>query len=101
MVEMEGCNGKARIDLVDFGRRPVGRELAAWSGRGLRVLRPALLGIDDETRVDVHRLELPDAALLHELALVDRLTPRRPPAGRTGHSDVGAACASGAAIGRH
>ena len=92
---------KARIDLVGLGRRPVGRELAAWSWRGLRVFRPSLLGIDDEARVDVHGLELPDAVLLHELVLVDRLTPERRLAGRPGHADVGAARASGAAVGQH
>ena len=101
MIEVERRNVKARIDLVCLGRRPVGRELAAWSGRGLRVLRPSLLGIDDEARVDVHRLELPDAALLHELVLVDRLAPQRAAAGRAGHADVGAARASGAAVGHH
>ena len=69
--------------------------------RGLRVLRPSFLGIHDEARVDAHCLELPDAALLHELVLVDRLAPQRQAAGGTSHADVGPACAGGAAVGLH
>ena len=101
MIEVERRDVKAGIDLVRLCRRPVGRELAAWSRRGLRVLRPSFLGVDDEARVDVHRLELPDASLLHELVLVDRLAPQRAATGRPRHADLGAARASGAAVGQH
>ena len=111
MIEVERRNVKAGIDLVCLGRGPIGWELAAWSRRGLRVLRPSLLGIDDEARIDVHRLELPDASLLHELVLIDRLSPQRGTARcaclaeadrrrRAGHADLGAARASGA-VGHH
>src|SRR5262245_12310144 len=101
VIEVQRRNVEARIDLVRFSRRTIGRELAARTWRRLRVLRPSLLGIDDETRVDVEGLELPDAVLLHELVLVDRLGPQGARPGRTYHSEIRAARSGTAAVGHH
>src|SRR4030095_5257692 len=108
MIEVQRRDVKARIDLIRLGRRSIRRVLAAWTRRRLRILGPPLLGIDDEARVDAHGAELPDAILLHERVLVNRLGPHRPawPAEavrrrRPDHAEIRAASGGHTAVGHY
>jgi hypothetical protein len=89
-----------RIDGVRLRRRLVGRQLRACGRRGLRVLGPPFVVVGDERRIEMQRLEFPDAILFDEAVLVRAFAPSTGALIFAGHCELAAADASGHAVGR-
>ncbi len=90
-----------RVDLIAVRGRPIRRHHRTGGGCRLSILRPTLVVVADERRVEAQRSEFPYAALLHVRVLVDAFRPGTLPLVSAGHIQLAAARTGGEAVRSH